>query len=601
MKVSIFKDFASTGKMVELDYVFDKIRNGGDFVQTIETIRQTKDENEQQRLKKTLPGVCFCGIFKERKSASLIRATGLVILDFDDKDVVPDKDNEFIYALWKSPRGGYKGLIQIPEVADDAEFKQYFFAIHEAFPEIDPSGKDISRFCFISYDPDIHINPNAKIWTKNVQTKESPKSSKAIRSDFKKLNLGVAMIDNCDVGNRNNTILKAGKLMGGYIASGELNEVDVLNICERAIFEKDNHDYKANFNTFRRGIEYGKAEPLTSDEVKEITADNKLGKIDYSIEESFNEIEDIYNKGFVRGLTTGWQHFDKYYSVQLGSTTYIYGSPFSGKTKWTFNLLINLSRIHGLKHLIYSPETGASADIYSQLIQIYAQGDLTNTFKNQIKKHQLEEAKKFIGAHFIVVSTDETDDEIQPQELLAYTDVLEKKYNTKIHTITIDPWNELKHDNKVGRSDLYLNEALKAVRINARKKQRHIFIVTHIQKQRELGVDELGTKIYPFPVPEDIAEGQNWYRKGFMMLSFYRHFIQDGHDNVKIGKDSFFGKNELRVRVQKYKPEGTGMRGEIEFRYEPNKHIFTGPFNELPNQIPMKPLYNLDDDDEVPF
>jgi hypothetical protein len=87
MMVSIYKNYASEGNDVPIQYVFDKIRNGGDFVTTIDKIRDSKDENEQQRLKKTLPGVTFCGRFKHRKSDKLIQSTGLVILDFDEKGV----------------------------------------------------------------------------------------------------------------------------------------------------------------------------------------------------------------------------------------------------------------------------------------------------------------------------------------------------------------------------------------------------------------------------------------------------------------------------------------------------------------------------------
>jgi hypothetical protein len=481
MNVTIYKNFASEGNDVPIEYVFDKIRLGGDFVKTIDRIRESKDENEQQFLKKTLPGVTFCGRFKHRKADKLIEATGLVILDFDEKGVVPEM-SEYFYALFKSPRGGYKALIKIPIVKTDNEFKQYFYAIQNYFPDVDTSGKDISRFCFISYDPDLYINENSKLWDKTIGAVKGETSRIVVKSDFKKLSLAVQMIDKSDVGNRNNTFLKAGRLMGGYIASGELNEMDVLDVCDRAIYDKDPQDYKANFKTFRRGIDYGKAEPLTSGEVKEITTEVKLGKIDYTIEEVDHLLDDMYQNGFTKGYLTNWRHFDDYYSIRLGYTTYIYGAPFTGKSKFCFNILVNLSVNYGLKHLIYSPETGAKEDVYAMLIQIYAQGDITNTFKNQIPDEKYKEAKTFIGKHFIVISTDETDTDLTLEELLDYADIISAKFETKIDTITIDPWNELKHEEEYKR-DLYLNAALKKARVNARKKNRHIFILTHVRDQ----------------------------------------------------------------------------------------------------------------------
>lgn len=610
MTVSIFENFQSAGKETDLAYVIDKIRSGGTFTETIQRVRELKkvDPEASQRLKKALPGVTFCGIFIHRRSEKLIRSTGLLILDFDKLENLAElrerflKD-EYAHVVFVSPSGnGLKLVVKIPEVKDDKEFKSFFFALQTRYPEADQSGKDISRFCFISHDPEIFFNPDSNVWTQKIEegtkgTKEIP-AVKNVKTDFKKLAVAVQMIDKAEVGNRNNTILKAGRLMGGYIASGELNELDVLDICGRAIYNKDPRDDRENFNTFRHGIDHGKREPLTQSEEAQIKTEVKFDKLEYTIEETYDLLDHMYENGFTRGFLTGWVHFDDYYSVKLGYTTYIYGSPFAGKSKWWFNVLVNLSIRYGLKHLVYSPETGSKEDVYALLIQIHAKGDVAATFGNQISKEKFTESRTFIGKHFIVLSTDETDTEISPSELLDYVDVVENKYKTKIDTVTIDPWNELKHEDESKR-DLYLNIQLKKVRVNARKKNRHICLITHIRDQKPVGYDDLGTAIYPFPNPQDVAGGQVWYRKGFMMLSFYRHFIPEGYDQVKIGKDRFFNKNQLLIRVQKFKPEGTGKRGEIEFTYHPSKHSFSGPNFDFAQ--PIKNFYEKEEEEHIPF
>lgn len=605
MTVSIFTNKESKqGKEVELSYVLEKIKAGA-FKKEIEAIRELDktDSDAANVLKGKLPGVTFCGIFSQRVASKMIRSTGLAILDFDDKDQDPEilKKSKFVYCLFKSPRGGYKVLVRIPQVKDDNGFKGYFYALQAIFPDIDTSGKDISRFCFISYDPDLYINDNSEVFT-DVLTpnqKAPQQTTRVNKTDFKKLAHVVNMIDGCDVGARNVTILKAGRLAGGFISAGIVNELDVLDVCERAVYDKDPADARVNFNTFRRGIEHGKLEPLNDNEIKETINEVKIGKIDYTIEEANEGLETMYEKGFVQGYLSGWPHFDKYYSVIPGYTTYIYGSPFAGKSKWWFNMLVHLSIRYKLKHVIYSPETGSKEDVYAILIQIYGKADITNTFQNQMPRTTFDEAKNFIGKHFIVVSTDETDTELSPSDFLDYVDVIESKYNTKIHTVTIDPWNELKHNDESAR-DLYLNTELKKVRVNARKKERHICIITHIRDQKAIAQDELGTSIYAFPTPQDVAGGQVWYRKGFMMLSFYRHFIPDGNDSVKIGKDRIFNKNQLNIRVQKFKPEGSGKRGEIEFTYHPKLHIFSSPNNEFSQPINYYEK-ETDETDEVPF
>lgn len=607
MKVSIFNDYKSAGKEVEISYVFDKIRTGGAFQATIEHIRELNKSNQDAAndLKKTLPGVTFCGTFIERKAKKLIASSGLVILDFDAVEDLSALRGElmadpFVYAVFISPRGnGLKALIRIPEVKDDAEFKTYFFSLQAKYPNADPSGKDISRFCFISHDPDAYVNEASSVWTEKIEqgTKGTPSAPgvKHVKTDFKKISIGVQMIDKAEVGNRNTTILKAGRLMGGFISAGEVNELDVLDIFERAISNKDPHDERENFNTFRRGLEHGKLEPISSTEEKAIESEVKMGKIEYTIEEVFDSLNTMYENGHIRGVSSGWTFFDKYYTVRMGFTTYIYGAPFTGKSIWWFNVLVNLSINDGLKHVVYSPETGSATDVYAQLIQIYAQGDVTNTFNNRLTKDKFEEAKLFIGKHFIIVSTDETDTELTTDGLLDYVDVLENKYSTKIHTVTIDPWNELDHDDL--SRDIGLNTELKRVRINARKRNRHICVITHIRDQKPLGYDEFGTAIYPFPTARDVAGGQVWYRKGFMMLGFYRHFVLDGHNEVKIGKDRFFHRLALLIRVQKSKPDGVGRIGEIEFRYDPMTHRFTDTTGAYATIHKKKE----EDNDEIPF
>jgi hypothetical protein len=609
MNVSIYKNYSSTGREVSIDYVFDKIRTGGDFKESIEKIRILNQDNEDaaQDLKKTLAGVTFCGIFKNRKAKDLIKSTGLAILDLDHLGNDLNRIREdfsadpYIYAIFVSPRGnGLKMLIRIPEVKDDTEFKKYFFALQNRYPLADPSGKDISRFCFISYDPEIYINENSTVWTEKIEseTKGTQKDQpvKNVKTDFKKISIGVQMIERAETGNRNNTILKAGRLMGGFIASGEVNELDVLDIFERAIYNKDPHSERENYNTFRRGIEHGKLEPLTSEERKDIENEVKIGKIEYTIEETYSDLDYMYENGYVRGYSTGWPFFDKYYSLKPGFTTYIYGAPYTGKSKWWFNVLINLSINEGLRHVIFSPETGSKADVYAMLIQIYSGGDITNTYNNRISKDKFEAAKLFIGKYFLIISTDETDTDLTTDALLDYVDVLENKYGVKINTVTIDPWNELKHDDD--SRDIGLNLELKRVRIAARKNNRHICLITHIRDQKAIGYDEHGTAIYPFPTARDVAGGQVWYRKGYMMLAFYRHFVMDGFDEVRIGKDKVFHKFALFIRVQKSKPEGVGKLGEIEFRYDATSHRFTDIHGNYANNSKTP---QIDDDIDVPF
>jgi hypothetical protein len=125
-------------------------------------------------LKKALPGVMWCGQFsnRERPAADkLQKHSGLFIGDCDDLgDKLPEIRKKLeaslhVFALFLSPSGyGLKAVIRVP--ADASKHAGSFRAVAQHIREltgieIDESGKDIGRLCFMSYDPELYHNPNA--------------------------------------------------------------------------------------------------------------------------------------------------------------------------------------------------------------------------------------------------------------------------------------------------------------------------------------------------------------------------------------------------------------------------------------------------------
>lgn len=170
MKVSFFKNVKQTSPTVSKDVSFflDRIKQGKSR-DTVELIRTSSDKEEQQALKMQLPGVCFNGYFSSRSKNGLKKSSGLMVLDFDDfenetkakefKDSL--KKDSHVFSTWLSPRMGVKALYRITEVYDDAEFKSIYAQVKAKYPSLDDSGKDVSRFCYESYDPNIYINLEA--------------------------------------------------------------------------------------------------------------------------------------------------------------------------------------------------------------------------------------------------------------------------------------------------------------------------------------------------------------------------------------------------------------------------------------------------------
>lgn len=117
----------------------------------------------------------FSGVFTIRNDKSLVKHSGLLCIDFDHLNSVETlfksllQDDYFdTQLLFRSPSGdGLKWVIQInPPLSDLGSFShgEYFAAvanyIRQAYGvEVDKSGRDLSRACFLPHDPNAYINP----------------------------------------------------------------------------------------------------------------------------------------------------------------------------------------------------------------------------------------------------------------------------------------------------------------------------------------------------------------------------------------------------------------------------------------------------------
>lgn len=115
--------------------------------------------------------VTFSGTFTSRKASALVQASGLMCLDFDHlgKGLPDIRDNLLNdlqlppVLLFTSPSG--TGLKMVLETdLTQATHKDWFTALSCYYLqtyslEVDKSGSDISRACFLCHDPQCFIHP----------------------------------------------------------------------------------------------------------------------------------------------------------------------------------------------------------------------------------------------------------------------------------------------------------------------------------------------------------------------------------------------------------------------------------------------------------
>ena len=175
-KITIFKDIKDTDQPFhrEVGVILDRIREGSSR-ELVNEIRSEKDKTKRNVLKQSLPAVCFSGVFSKRLDSSLTTHSGLICLDFDgyksSKDMLQEKQrlsqDKFVFSVFISPSGnGLKVLVKIPGIPDN--HKKYFNSLEKHFNSsyFDKTSKNISRVCYESYDPLIHINDLSSLWDK---------------------------------------------------------------------------------------------------------------------------------------------------------------------------------------------------------------------------------------------------------------------------------------------------------------------------------------------------------------------------------------------------------------------------------------------------
>ncbi len=151
---------------------------------------KTNDYDSYKSLKIKLPIVTFSGTFKNgRKLENLDKYNSLMILDIDhvdDSEILDVKEklkaDKYIFSVWLSPSGkGLKALVKLDSSPEDhkasfSSLSQYYSENYNI--EIDNSGSDITRLCFVSWDENLYLNQYSEIYTDKLTKEKVYKNSK---------------------------------------------------------------------------------------------------------------------------------------------------------------------------------------------------------------------------------------------------------------------------------------------------------------------------------------------------------------------------------------------------------------------------------------
>lgn len=198
INISRYKNLKDTkGSMIPL---YEELRNikNGKYKNEIESCRDSIKKNDldsYSELKATLPAVTFSGVFHGKRRANEISIyNNLIVIDIDglsDDNVILVKTelckDIYILSAWISPSGrGIKALIKTGCSLEQhtAVFNSISSYLQSKYSiEIDPSGKDVSRLCFSSYDDNIYFNINALPYNELIEEVPITKKNSKTKSE----------------------------------------------------------------------------------------------------------------------------------------------------------------------------------------------------------------------------------------------------------------------------------------------------------------------------------------------------------------------------------------------------------------------------------
>lgn len=183
--ISIYKNIrdSKSRETISLDVFLLSIQSG-QWQDKVLPIRTIKDHNERQSAKEKLPYVTISGIFNDGRSiAGLSNHSGFISMDIDNLNadvegvrLLLSKD-PYVYSAFTSVSG--TGLCVIFKI-DPQKHKEAFdgianYLITQYQLIIDPSGKDVSRPRYVSFDPELYLNEASLIFKKYLPKQKARK------------------------------------------------------------------------------------------------------------------------------------------------------------------------------------------------------------------------------------------------------------------------------------------------------------------------------------------------------------------------------------------------------------------------------------------
>ena len=525
----------------------------------IERVRGTHSVDQQgnpipdKDAKRELPVVMYSGKFSGRKDEDLTEHSGVIVLDFDHIDVAHSKNalatDDYILACWVSPSGD--GLKALVKVAQPRKHRDHFRAIASYMDrqyglEVDSTGQNESRLCFESYDPEIIINEDSKVFTAVLSERSESQSvsNESRNTDYNKLAVLASMIRRAEDGEKHIELLKASNLAGGFITAGRVEEDEAKRVLIKEILKRDIDSEENAIKTIEEGIERGKAMPVQDvvDSENRVKREMLINDGDMSFisdaDSDFQWINKFASGEIPKGLDTGNARLDQYFRYKP-EFLIINGHSNVGKTTMALYMMVNSALRHNWRWIVYSSENKTAA-IKMRLMEF-----VLNKPIDLMDREERKAAFNWVSYHFKVISNA---DVYSYMDLIIFAEKL-IQYEGDYHGFFVDPYNSLKIQLNQGAAistHEYHYEAASELLTFTNRHNMAMWLNAHsvTESQRRKGED--GLPIAPFA--EDTEGGGKFINRSDCFLTFHRRVQAQTSEDKRI----------MEFHVRKVRSQETG-------------------------------------------
>jgi hypothetical protein len=590
--ITVFKDIRDSKNphIVKPELIYSYIRDGR-YKDKIESLRTLEDKKERDKIKATLPSICWSGEFTQRGNDFCKLHSGYVCVDFDHVENLESFkkricEDQYTYICFVSPSGdGLKVIIKIP--ANISTHADSCRAITEYYSEdtLDEF-RDIARVCYISYDKDIYINPNSKIFSK-LLTETNPQKQQVFYpterlQDSKEIyDRIVTWLETKETyidGNKHNYLVKLASaclrfginqmdcsswIYFNYSSrASKVSQTDIDKIVNRIYTNFSSSSCTAHFEQTGKPIY-----TATKKEVKQEIFDIDIHSKDIIYLDNVKQsMFDGFKTGKSKGSTTYFETFDNHWTWRRKELTYLGGIGNMGKTIMWINLCVLKAKYDGWKFAVFSPEQDPPDDFYNDLIHTYV-GKSTEPFhKNQMTDMEYKEAMRFIEKHFFYIFPEDASP--TPEYINSCFEYTIKKH--KVDCCIIDPFNQLDNDwRKFGRDDLYISEFL-----SKNKRFSQDYNIAYLIAGHPNSSLELVNGNYSMPTVYKYAGGAMWNNKCDNILCYHRPYAITEPTNT----ECFFVSQKIKKRKL------TGVPGQVIMNFD----IKTNRFSDINGNCPFE-------------